>query len=80
MGFVQHQYLSGAAEVTANHRRAYTNYVKIQALFTAKNVTLQEVTTTHQGSADEMLVYFNIPSNYTVDDRCKIYCLKNIRQ
>jgi hypothetical protein len=27
-----------------------------------------------------MLVYFNIPSNYTVDDRCKIYCLKNIRQ
>jgi hypothetical protein len=47
---------------------ACKNYVEIQAFFTAKNVTLKEVTITHQGSANEMLAYFNIPSNYTVDD------------
>jgi hypothetical protein len=68
MGFVQHQYISATAEVKTNHRRAYINYVTREASFTAKNVTLQEVTTTHQGSADEVLVYFNIPSNYTVYD------------
>jgi hypothetical protein len=42
--------------------------MEIQTFFTAKNVALHEVTTTHQGSADEMLVYVNIPSNYTVEN------------
>jgi hypothetical protein len=42
--------------------------VEKQVFFTAKNFTLQEVTTTLWGNSDETPVYFNIPSNYTIND------------
>jgi hypothetical protein len=60
---------------------ACTNYVEIQAFFTTKNFTPQDLIITLQGSAYEMLVYFYIPCNYTIDDiSVKSIVIKNIRQ
>jgi hypothetical protein len=36
--------------------------------FTEKNFTLQEITIILQVNADEIPVYFNILSNYTIDN------------
>jgi hypothetical protein len=48
-----------------------TNGIEEQFSFTAYVFTLQEVTITLWGNADEMPLYFNMPSNYTPDDGAK---------
>jgi hypothetical protein len=45
-----------------------TNDVVLQIFFTANNFTLQDVTITLQGNDNEMPVYCNMPSSYTIDD------------
>jgi hypothetical protein len=44
----------------------YTNYTEEQVFFIAKIFTLQEVTLTFQGNADEMPAYFHMSPNYTI--------------
>jgi hypothetical protein len=45
-----------------------TNDAEEQVFFTAKNLTLQDVTITLLGNADEASMYFDVSSNYTIID------------
>jgi hypothetical protein len=47
---------------------ACTNYVEKQTFFTAESFTLQYIIIILQSSANEILVYFNIPWFYTIDN------------
>jgi hypothetical protein len=44
------------------------NDVEEQTFFTVKVFTLQEVLNTLWGNVEDTLVYFNMPSNYTIND------------
>jgi hypothetical protein len=45
-----------------------TNDVKEQVFFMVKVFTLQKVPITLGGNANEMIVYFNMPFNYIIND------------
>jgi hypothetical protein len=49
-------------------RMLCTNDVEEQVFFTVKVFTLQNVTITLLGNANEMGVYFYMPTNYTIND------------
>jgi hypothetical protein len=57
-----------------------TNYMEKQDLFIAKNLPLQEVTIILRGNDNDMPVYFEMPSNYTINDIGAKNVVINIRQ
>jgi hypothetical protein len=49
--------------------RACTNDVEQQVFFIVKLLNFQKVTITLQDNADEIPLHFNMPYNYTIDDK-----------